>query len=84
MINKQRLKERRKELHLTQAQLAKKAKISPSYVSYIERNMINPNYDILLNLCDALNISMSEITNNIGTIDYDKLGSIDIETGEIL
>jgi len=41
---------------LTQSQLAKKAKISISYLSLLERGMRDPNISILKSISKALNI----------------------------
>lgn len=49
-----RLRERRLELGLTQAQVAEKAGVSLRYLSQIEQGSRNPTLVVLIHLCHAL------------------------------
>lgn len=52
---------KRKELNLTQAQLAERLGISSKSVSKWERGKCMPDYAIVNELCDALGITVSEL-----------------------
>ena len=52
---------KRRELNLTQAQLAKRLGISSKSVSKWERGKCMPDYGIVNELCDALGITVSEL-----------------------
>lgn len=52
---------KRKELNLTQAQLAERLGISSKSVSKWERGKCMPDYSIVNELCDALGITVSEL-----------------------
>lgn len=52
---------KRRELNLTQAQLAERLGISSKSVSKWERGKCMPDYDIVNELCDALGITVSEL-----------------------
>lgn len=52
---------KRKELNLTQAQLAERFGISSKSVSKWERGKCMPDYGIVNELCDALGITVSEL-----------------------
>lgn len=58
-----RIKTLRKELKLTQEDLAKKASISRSYLADIERNRYNPSVDTLINIAKGLGISLSDLVS---------------------
>ena len=51
---------KRRELNLTQAQLAERLGISSKSVSKWERGKCMPDYSIVNELCDALGITVSE------------------------
>lgn len=65
-----RLQQLRKERNLTQEDLASKLNISPQSVSKWENNLSEPDLEMLLNLCQILNVSTDYIlgNNNIATI----------------
>lgn len=63
-----RIKQRRKELHLTQEALAEQADISASFIGHIERGSRIASLDTLLSICIALDVSMDFI---IGRADTD-------------
>jgi transcriptional regulator with XRE-family HTH domain len=56
-----RIAQRRKELHMTQEQLADKIGVTGSRVSNWEQGIHRPDVDILANICTALNVSPSEL-----------------------
>lgn len=53
----QRIKAKRKELHLTQEQLAEYADISASFLGHIERGTRIASIETLYAICKALNVS---------------------------
>ncbi|MDE6500615.1 MAG: helix-turn-helix domain-containing protein [Ruminococcus sp.] len=54
----QKVKFRRKELGLTQIELALKANISQSYLSQLENNVFNPTAPIIVRLALVLEVSI--------------------------
>ena len=56
-----RIKQRRKELHLTQEALAEQAGISASFMGHIERGSRIASLDTMLSICIALDVSMDFI-----------------------
>ena len=56
-----RIKQRRKELHLTQDALADQVGISISFMGHIERGSRSASLETLLALCIALDVSMDYI-----------------------
>ncbi|MBN1067144.1 helix-turn-helix transcriptional regulator [Clostridium botulinum] len=58
-----KIKTLRKEMKLTQADLAKKVSISRSYLADIERNRYNPSVDTLTNIAKGLGISLSKLVD---------------------
>lgn len=61
-----RIKLRRKELHIKQSELAEKLNISNNHISSIENGREKPSLDILLKICNKLQV----------TPDYLLLGNI--------
>lgn len=61
-----RIKKRRKELHIKQAELAETLEISNNHMSSIENGRQKPSLDTFIRLCDCLNV----------TPDYLLLGSM--------
>ena len=55
------LKKVRNEQHLTVRELAKKTRISPSFISGIENGKSNPTLEIIRKICNALNKKIEEI-----------------------
>lgn len=55
------IKNRRKELKLTQAELAEKAQISVVHVSHIENGSVCMSLDSLLAICQALDTTPNDI-----------------------
>ena len=60
-----RIKERRKELGLTQEQLSEKSGISQSAISEIENGVHLPNVEEALDLAEALYTSVEKIFKKI-------------------
>lgn len=56
-----RIQERRLELELTQAELAKKLKISISYLSRLENEKVNINVSLAIRIARALRTSVEEL-----------------------
>jgi Predicted transcriptional regulators len=52
-----RIKQYRKEAHLSQSQLAEMIDVSTKYVSVLERSAKPPSLETLINIANALNIS---------------------------
>lgn len=59
-----RLRRLRRELGLTQAQVAKDLEISPSYVALMERNQRPLTADILLRLAKTYSLDLSDLTTD--------------------
>lgn len=55
-----RLRELRERLFLSQAELARRAKIGQGSISAIESGKQSPTADTLLSLCSVLGVSLSE------------------------
>ena len=71
---------KRRELNLTQAQLAEQLGISSKSVSKWERGKCMPDYGIVNELCDALGITVSELLDgeenereNLRMYDHDQM-----------
>jgi transcriptional regulator with XRE-family HTH domain len=62
-----RIKQRRKELHLTQEALAEQVDISASFMGHIERGSRITSLETLLSICIALDVSMDYIIGRAGT-----------------
>ena len=56
-----RIKALRTRLHLTQDQLSERARITPQYLSNIERGKENPTLDMLIRLAEALKVDAWEM-----------------------
>ena len=52
-----RIAARRRKLGITQRQLAQLADVSESFISHLECGLRNPSAQVLLNLCNALQMS---------------------------
>ena len=57
----QSIQKARKDRHLTQVELAKKAMVSPQTISFWERDKMAPTIDLLIFVADVLNISLDEL-----------------------
>ena len=58
-----KLRKARKELELTQAEVADKADIHPNYYSRIERDEVNPSLDVFEDILKALKVKSRDILN---------------------
>jgi transcriptional regulator with XRE-family HTH domain len=62
--------ERRKDVNLTQAQLAEKLNITDRAVSKWERGKSMPDSSVMLELCDILKITVNDLLNGeVVTVD---------------
>ncbi len=66
-----RMRSRRKELGLTQKQLASEVKLSQNYLSELEKDKFNPTAPIIIRLAVALKMSADEL---LGINDVKKAG----------
>ena len=82
---KDKLKEIRKDRNLTQEQLANKANISVRTIANYESGKREPNVEILVKICNALNIQVNDLfdNNDIVEINKNEISKID-ETYSIL
>lgn len=64
MIGKE-LRKARKEAGLSQEQLAEKAGIHRTYVSLLERDVKSPTVEVLLRICEALDMKASDILKRL-------------------
>lgn len=55
------IKNSRKNMKLTQAQLAEKTNLSTVHISHIEGGSVKMSVDALINICNALNITPNDI-----------------------
>jgi len=56
-----RIKQLREKLGLSQSELAHRAGVAQSTLSYLESGIKSPSIDTLLQICDALGVSISEL-----------------------
>ena len=56
-----RIKRLRKEAGMSQEILADKAEIDRTYVSQLERSLVNPSLSVLIRVSQSLNIHVSEL-----------------------
>ena len=68
-----KIKTKRRKMGTTQADLAKKLSISPSYLNLIESGKRKVSVDLLLKLANELNIEISDITKKTDTNLYQNL-----------
>ncbi|MBD5142112.1 MAG: helix-turn-helix transcriptional regulator [Ruminococcus sp.] len=54
----QKIKQRRKELKITQVELARKMKTSQSYISQVENGDVNPSTPMIANIAVFLSLSI--------------------------
>lgn len=64
---KQRIKEKRKELNLNQAELAKRAGLQAPAISQYENGVRNPSYEALIKLANALNTTTDYLVSGTKT-----------------
>lgn len=60
-----RLKEERRKAGLTQLELSMRAGVSQNMIAYIERGDRNPALRTVMKICNALNIRLSDLLNDI-------------------
>lgn len=59
------VKSRRKQLHLSQEEMADKTGIDRTYASQIERAVANPSLTVLCNMANALEITLSQLLGEV-------------------
>ncbi len=60
------IRRRRRELDLSQEELAERAELHRTYISNIERGELNPSLETMEKLVKALNITVSVLFANYG------------------
>ncbi len=68
-INQQighKIKDKRKKLGITQANLSKKLSISPTYLNLMESGKRKIDLDLLLKIANELNVDVSDISKKNG------------------
>jgi transcriptional regulator with XRE-family HTH domain len=60
------IRRRRRELDLSQEELAEMAELHRTYISNIERGELNPSLETMEKLVNALNISFADLFTNYG------------------
>jgi len=60
-----RVRERRHELELTQAELAERAEMHYSYVGALESGVRNPSIDLVARLARALEIDLGDLVEGL-------------------
>ena len=63
------LRRRRKELHLTQEQLAEMISTSPTHIGRVERGQSIPGRDLLIRWCFTLSVSLDRAFLNEAGLD---------------
>ena len=56
-----RIKEKRRNAHMTQAQLAERVDITVPYISRIETDQNHISLELLVNIADALQVSVDNL-----------------------
>ena len=59
------LRRHRKAKGLTLSAVAKKAEVSEGFVSQVENNVKTPSLDTLLNICDAMEVKVGDVLNQL-------------------
>lgn len=52
-------KEKREKKKLTQAEVSQKAGLNTNYYAVIERGEINPSFETLIKICNALELTLT-------------------------
>lgn len=75
-----RIQELRKHKNLSQEQLALRSNITPTYLGLIERDLKNPTFKVVEQICDALDISLTDFfsENSSNTLNKSDIHSIQI------
>lgn len=67
----QRIHQLRTERKLSQEQLALRSNITPTYLGLVERNLKNPTVKVVEQLCNSMNVSLTEFFSNTKTENVD-------------
>ena len=68
-----KIKAKRKQLQITQANLSKKLSISPTYLNLMESGKRKIDLDLLLKISNELNVDVSDISKKTDTNLYQNL-----------
>lgn len=60
----EKIKENRKKLNLTLAELSKRTNLSVGYLSNVERDVTSPTMDKLFKICEAMPINLLDLIND--------------------
>jgi DNA-binding XRE family transcriptional regulator len=60
-----RIRGRRKQVGISQEQLAERAELSPKYLGEVERGSVNVSLDSLVRICKALAMRLGELFENL-------------------
>ncbi|MDZ8239240.1 MAG: helix-turn-helix transcriptional regulator [Nostoc sp. ChiQUE01a] len=60
------VRKRRREMDLSQEDLAERAELHRTYVSTLERGLVNPTLETIEKVAAALEISISDLLTNYG------------------
>lgn len=77
-----RIRVKRRELNLSQAELAEKADLSPSFFGHIERGTRVASLETLVALCNALQVSPTYLLQE--SLDKSALGEAQVSRKEII
>ncbi|MBQ3835269.1 MAG: helix-turn-helix transcriptional regulator [Elusimicrobia bacterium] len=58
-----RIQEERKNLNMTQEELAEKINVTPKFISFMERGLGLPSVETLISLSKALSVSMDDLVS---------------------
>jgi transcriptional regulator with XRE-family HTH domain len=58
-----KIKEERKKRNMTLKELSRKSSVSSGLISSIERGIVNPSIDVVIRICESLNIHPTHIIN---------------------
>lgn len=72
---------KRKEHNMTQIQLAEKLRVTNKTISKWENGKCMPDYSVIKQLCQTLNVSVSDLLNGDDTVNKEAL---DVQTYSIL
>jgi transcriptional regulator with XRE-family HTH domain len=64
-----RMRALRKELKLSQEKLGEHADLHRTYIGAIERGERNPSLTIMIEIADALDVDLGDLTDGLGTIE---------------
>jgi transcriptional regulator with XRE-family HTH domain len=75
------IRRRRRELDLSQEELAERAELHRTYISDVERGEVNPSLDTIERLTKALEVSITQLFAQYGVEVENDLGSTRSQNG---